>query len=262
MITLGTPRRAADLDLGVNIARRCRVVGAPRSATLAGSFRSARSQPAGRVTCRRHKGWPLPASAACSMIGVTLRNEPRPAANNGRRSASGVAWSRTARVGDVLHEDGTDAAHNGHRQQLRLCLFLLPSGASKCGGSRVSHRNQSMDRLTPYMAGRDITVVRLSSATATAPGICTTLSRGAAVWPRSIARPAGPDHRRARVVVPENRRTLTFECVADGELLALRYRDLEQLYLQNSGFGCYFLRLASERLSPDARRLEQARRAD
>ena len=63
-------------------------------------------------------------------------------------------------------------------------------------------------------------------------------------------------------MVPENRRTLTFECVADGELLALRYRDLEQLYLQNSGFGCYFLRLASERLSRDARRLEQARRAD
>jgi hypothetical protein len=57
---------------------------------------------------------------------------------------------------------------------------------------------------------------------------------------------------------PENRRTQTFECVEEGELLTISYRDLKQLYFQNPKFGFYFLRLASERLFRDIRRLEAA----
>jgi len=63
---------------------------------------------------------------------------------------------------------------------------------------------------------------------------------------------------------PENRRTLTFACIEDGELLAISYLDLKQLYFQNPMFGFYLLRLASERLFRDIRRLEgtQTRRAE
>jgi hypothetical protein len=59
-------------------------------------------------------------------------------------------------------------------------------------------------------------------------------------------------------LAPENRRTQTFECVEDGELLMISYSDLRQLYFQNPKFGFYFLRLTSERLFRDIRRLEAA----
>ena len=55
---------------------------------------------------------------------------------------------------------------------------------------------------------------------------------------------------------PENRRTQTFEYAEEGELLSISYLDLKQLYFQNPTFGFYFLRLASERLFRDIRRLE------
>jgi hypothetical protein len=59
-------------------------------------------------------------------------------------------------------------------------------------------------------------------------------------------------------LAPEHRRTQTFECVEDGELLVISYLDLKQLYFQNPKFGLYFLQLTSERLFRDIRRLEAA----
>lgn len=57
-------------------------------------------------------------------------------------------------------------------------------------------------------------------------------------------------------VVPENRRTQTVECVADGEVLTITYEKLLELYFQNPEFGYYFLRLTTERLMQNIRRLE------
>jgi hypothetical protein len=57
-------------------------------------------------------------------------------------------------------------------------------------------------------------------------------------------------------VVPEKRRTQTVECVADGEVLTITYEKLLELYFQNPEFGYYFLRLTSERLVNDIKRLE------
>lgn len=57
-------------------------------------------------------------------------------------------------------------------------------------------------------------------------------------------------------VVPENRRTQTVECVADGEVLTITYEKLLELYFQNPEFGYYFLRLTSERLMQNIKRLE------
>ncbi len=59
-------------------------------------------------------------------------------------------------------------------------------------------------------------------------------------------------------LAPDHRRTQTFECIEDGELLVISYADLKQLYFQNPKFGLYFLQLASERLFRDIRRLEAA----
>lgn len=45
-----------------------------------------------------------------------------------------------------------------------------------------------------------------------------------------------------------NRRTGTLVCVWPGEMLALEYEEVRQLYAQNPEFGFYFLRLTSRRL--------------
>lgn len=59
------------------------------------------------------------------------------------------------------------------------------------------------------------------------------------------------------LIAPDNKRTLTFECIADGELLTIGYGQVKQLYYQNPRFGFFFLQLISQRLFQDIRRLEE-----
>jgi CRP-like cAMP-binding protein len=59
------------------------------------------------------------------------------------------------------------------------------------------------------------------------------------------------------LIAPDNRRTLTFECVEEGELLTITYAQVKQLYYQNPEIGFYFLQLTSARLFQDIRRLEE-----
>jgi CRP-like cAMP-binding protein len=59
------------------------------------------------------------------------------------------------------------------------------------------------------------------------------------------------------LIAPDNRRTLTFECVDEGELLTLSYAQVRQLYFQNPAFGFYFLQLISQRLFKDIERLQE-----
>jgi CRP/FNR family transcriptional regulator, cyclic AMP receptor protein len=57
-------------------------------------------------------------------------------------------------------------------------------------------------------------------------------------------------------LAPDNRRTATLECVEEGKVLSITYEQVEQLYYQNPTFGFYFLRLSTERLFENIRRLE------
>jgi CRP-like cAMP-binding protein len=59
------------------------------------------------------------------------------------------------------------------------------------------------------------------------------------------------------MITPDNRRTATFECIEDGELLAIGYGSVQQLMFQNPQFAFYFLHLATERLHRNVRRLEE-----
>ena len=59
------------------------------------------------------------------------------------------------------------------------------------------------------------------------------------------------------LLAPDNKRTLSFECVESGELLTIGYSAVKQLYFQNPSFGFYFLQLVSRRLFQDIARLEQ-----
>jgi hypothetical protein len=58
------------------------------------------------------------------------------------------------------------------------------------------------------------------------------------------------------LIAPENKRTMTFECIEQGELLTISYSQVKQLYYQNPKFGFYFLQLLSQRLFKDIERLE------
>lgn len=59
------------------------------------------------------------------------------------------------------------------------------------------------------------------------------------------------------LIAPENKRTLSFECLDDGEVLTISYDHVKQLYFQNPEFGFYFLQLISRRLFEDIERLRR-----
>jgi len=73
-----------------------------------------------------------------------------------------------------------------------------------------------------------------------------------------IGREVGPGEVIGEIglIAADNRRSLTFECIEDGELLTIGYPDVRQLYFQNPEFGFYFLQLVSRRLFSDIERLE------
>ena len=58
-------------------------------------------------------------------------------------------------------------------------------------------------------------------------------------------------------IAPGNKRTLSFECLEDGELLAISYSQVKQLHYQNPKFGFYFLQLISQRLFQDIELLKE-----
>jgi Cyclic nucleotide-binding domain len=55
---------------------------------------------------------------------------------------------------------------------------------------------------------------------------------------------------------PDNRRTQSLQCTEDGQVLAITYDRLLEIYFQNPEFGYYFLRLSTERLLQNIARLE------
>ena len=57
-------------------------------------------------------------------------------------------------------------------------------------------------------------------------------------------------------LTPNNRRTMTIECIEDGQVLAITYERLLEIYFQNPQFGYYFLVLTSRRLLENISRLE------
>ena len=58
------------------------------------------------------------------------------------------------------------------------------------------------------------------------------------------------------LVARGNRRTQTLECLEDGEMLSISYREAKELYYQNPQFGFYFLDLIGGRLLQNAERAE------
>jgi hypothetical protein len=57
-------------------------------------------------------------------------------------------------------------------------------------------------------------------------------------------------------LAPDNRRTQTVECTGDGRTLTISYDKVRELCFQDPTFGFYLMRLASERMLENIKRLE------
>jgi len=57
-------------------------------------------------------------------------------------------------------------------------------------------------------------------------------------------------------LTPNQRRTATVECIEDGQVMAITYERLLEIYFQNPQFGYYFLVLTSQRLLENISRLD------
>src|SRR5262245_10502812 len=57
-------------------------------------------------------------------------------------------------------------------------------------------------------------------------------------------------------LTPNNRRTMTIECIEDGQVLTITYERLLEIYFQNPQFGYYVLSLTSQRVLENISRLE------
>ena len=58
------------------------------------------------------------------------------------------------------------------------------------------------------------------------------------------------------VLTPDSRRTQSVECIENGEVLTVTYDKVLELYFQDPDFGFYFLKLTSDRLLQNIKRLE------
>jgi CRP-like cAMP-binding protein len=59
-------------------------------------------------------------------------------------------------------------------------------------------------------------------------------------------------------LTPNRQRTMTIECIEDGQVLTITYERLLEIYFQNPQFGYYCLKLTSQRLLENISRLEAA----
>jgi CRP/FNR family transcriptional regulator, cyclic AMP receptor protein len=122
----------------------------------------------------------------------------------------------------------------------------------------ASQGDLGMDWLKPFMTKRKVSkgeVLFRKGEIATA--MFFTLSGTYRLAEIDMAVPPGQVIGEIGLIAPDNKRTLTLECLADGELLTISYSQVKQLYYQNPQFGFFFLQLISQRLFQDIRRLEE-----
>ena len=138
---------------------------------------------------------------------------------------------------------------NGFRVYQMILLIANVRGAISA--------TTSMDWLKPFMAERrfrkgDILFAkgeRADEMFCTVTGRYLLVELGIELEPAQVVGELG-------FLAPDNRRTATLECIEGGKVLSITYEQVEQLYYQNPTFGFYFLRLSTERLFDNIKKLE------
>jgi len=135
--------------------------------------------------------------------------------------------------------------------RLRQMLNLVKKARSAVQG------DMSMEWLKPFMTKRkyregDV----LFNKGDTANEMFLTVTGRFLVTEIGIELPPGRLMGELGFLTPDKRRTQTVECTEDGQVLAITYDKLLELYFQNPQFGYYFLILTSQRLLQNIARLE------
>jgi hypothetical protein len=138
---------------------------------------------------------------------------------------------------------------NAHR--LRQMLTLVKKARNATQG------DMSMEWLKPFMTERkyrkgDI-VCRKGDA---ALEMFLTVTGNFLIKEINVELPPGRLMGELGFLTPDNRRTATIECTADGHVLTITYEKLLEIYFQNPQFGYYFLVLTTQRLLENIARLE------
>jgi hypothetical protein len=148
---------------------------------------------------------------------------------------------------------------------LALQAFALPLNGWRLYQMIVLVRNvrgairgkPSLDWLKPFMAERHYRKGDLLFAKGeTADEMFYTMTGRYALVELGIEIEPGHLVGELAMLAPDNRRTATFECIEEGNVLVITYEQVEELYYQNPTFGFYFLRLATARLFDIVGRLE------
>src|SRR5438552_16122729 len=135
--------------------------------------------------------------------------------------------------------------------RLRQMLVLVKKARSATQG------DTSMEWLKPFMTERkyrkgDILFKKDDAA----DEMLLTVTGKFLVKEISVELPPGRLMAELGFLTPDNRRTATIECIADGHVLTITYEKLREIYFQNPQFGYYFLCLTSQRLLENIARLE------
>ena len=156
----------------------------------------------------------------------------------------------------------TSGALSGNVANFLLYLLLLPINAVRLRqmlklvkkARNATQGDMSMEWLKPFMTERryrrgDRLFRKGDAAADTVTGTFLVKEIGIELPPGQIMGELG-------FLTPNNRRTMTIECIEDGQVLTITYERLLEIYFQNPQFGYYFLVLTSQRLLENISRLE------
>lgn len=159
----------------------------------------------------------------------------------------------------------TYASIMGLYPSMTVNLILLPLNAYRLYQmlrlikkvKTASKSDLSMDWLKPFMTRRTVKAGEILFARGDVAGcMFYTLAGRYRLKELNIELQHGQVVGEMGFMSPENKRTQTLECIEAGEVLSISYDEVRQLYFQNPEFGFYFLRLTSERLFNNMRKLE------
>jgi hypothetical protein len=159
----------------------------------------------------------------------------------------------------------TSGALSGNVANFLLYLLLLPINAVRLRqmlklvkkARNATQGDMSMEWLKPFMTERRYRRGdRLYKKGDAAAEMSLTVTGKFLVKEIGVEIPPGRLMGEHGFLTPNNRRTMTIECIEDGQVLSITYERLLEIYFQNPQFGYYLLVLSSQRLLENIARLE------
>ena len=159
----------------------------------------------------------------------------------------------------------TSGALSGNVANFLLYLLLLPINAVRLRqmlklvkkARNATQGDMSMEWLKPFMTERRYRRGdRLYKKGDAAAEMSLTVTGKFLVKEIDVELPPGSMMGELGFSSPNKQRTMTIECIEDGQVLTITYERLLEIYFQNPQFGYYFLVLTSHRLLENISRLE------